>query len=66
MGDFLLYEVWGETIVFNIPAFAFSLLLGYYLAKKYAKDRDLSKKKVYVITGILTVIFFLVLKSLMI
>lgn len=65
MRDFLLYDIWGGFI-FNLPSIAISLLLGYYLAKKYAKNREVSKKKRYLIAGIIAIVFFLVLKSLMI
>jgi len=65
MAQFLMYEVWGG-LVFNIPALALSLYVGWKLSNGIIKGRELDKKYTKPLAIIFAVVIFASLNSLVI
>ena len=64
MADFLLYDVWGG-LIYNIPSLALSIFVGWRLAVLIVKGKKLDKKYTKLLTFLIAVVMFILLKSLM-
>lgn len=56
MKDFLLYDIWGN-IMYNLPALALSIYIGYLVNKSLSKKEN-TKKYSKIISIIITLIIF--------